>query len=241
MNFLDILIAIPLCFFIYKGWRRGLIFEITSLAGIIVGVWACVHFSTWVAETLNIQGDTGVLIAFFITFAAVVALAYFLGKAIEGIFKMVKLNFLNKLFGALLGMAKCLCVISVLLNFILMIDTHQSILTPKAKEESVLYKPSYRIGNKLTISLKNYIAEKRAELAEQQESTNQQYTYWLSQRACRKEKHVCPLDCCGCMWRTAFPDSFCLFRAGLLPNHLMFLLIHFHSHLLSILYYTYCF
>ena len=99
MNFLDILIAIPLCFFIYKGWRRGLIFEITSLAGIIVGVWACVHFSTWVAETLNIQGDTGVLIAFFITFAAVVALAYFLGKAIEGIFKMVKLNFLNKLFG----------------------------------------------------------------------------------------------------------------------------------------------
>ena len=159
MNFLDILIAIPLCFFIYKGWRRGLIFEITSLAGIIVGVWACVHFSTWVAETLNIQGDTGVLIAFFITFAAVVALAYFLGRAIEGIFKMVKLNFLNKLFGALLGMAKCLCVISVLLNFILMIDTHQSILTPKAKEESVLYKPSYRIGNKLTISLKNYIDE----------------------------------------------------------------------------------
>ena len=53
-----------------------------------------------------------------------------------------------------------------------MIDTHQSILTPKAKEESVLYKPSYRNGNKLTISLKNYIAEKRAELAEQQESTN---------------------------------------------------------------------
>jgi hypothetical protein len=35
-----------------------------------------------------------------------------------------------------------------------------------------------------------------------------------------KEKHVCPLDCCGCMWRTAFPDSFCLFRAGLLPNDL---------------------
>ena len=172
MNFLDILIAIPLCYFIYKGWRRGLIFEVAALAGIIVGVWTCVHFSTWVAEALDIQGESGVLIAFFITFAAVVALAYFLGKAIEGIFKMVKLNFLNKLFGALLGMAKCLCVISVLLNFILMIDTHQSILTPKAKEESVLYKPSYRIGNKLTISLKNYIAEKRAELAEQQESTN---------------------------------------------------------------------
>lgn len=172
MNFLDIIIAIPLCYFIYKGWRRGLIFEVTSLLGIIVGVWACVHFSTWVAETLNIQGDSGVLIAFFITFAAVVVLAYFLGKAIEGIFKMVKLNFVNKILGALLGMAKCLCVISILLNFILLIDTHQSILTPKVKEESVLFKPSYRIGNKLTITLKDYVTKKRAELAEQQSSTD---------------------------------------------------------------------
>lgn len=172
MNFLDILIAIPLCYFIYKGWRRGLIFEVTSLAGIIVGVWACVHFSTWVAEALDIQGDSGVLIAFFITFAAVVVLSYFLGKAIEGIFKMVKLNFVNKILGALLGMAKCLCVISIILNFILLVDTHQSILTPKVKEESVLFKPSYRIGNKLTITLKNYIADKRAELAEQQESSD---------------------------------------------------------------------
>jgi hypothetical protein len=75
--------------------------------------------------------------------------------------------------GALLGMAKCLCVISILLNFILLIDTQQSILTPKVKEESVLFKPSYRIGNKLTITLKNYLAEKRAELAEQQENTEQ--------------------------------------------------------------------
>lgn len=173
MNFLDIIIAIPLCYFIYKGWRRGLIFEVTSLAGIIVGVWACVHFSTWVADTLEIQGDSGVLIAFFITFAAVVVLAYFLGKAIEGIFKMVKLNFVNKIMGALLGMAKCLCVISILLNFILLIDTQQSILTPKVKEESVLFKPSYRIGNKLTITLKNHLTEKRAELAEQQENTEQ--------------------------------------------------------------------
>ncbi len=172
MNFLDILIAIPLCYFIYKGWRRGLIFELSSLAGIIVGVWACIHFSTWVADALDLQGDSAVLIAFFITFAAVVALAYFLGKAIEGIFKMVKLNFVNKISGALFGMAKCLCIISILLNFILLIDTHQAVLTPKVKEESVLFKPSYRIGNKLTHTLKVYVEKKRAELAEQQESTN---------------------------------------------------------------------
>ncbi len=174
MNFLDILIAIPLCYFIYKGWRRGLIFEVAALTGIIVGVWACVHFSTWVAEALDIQGDSGVLIAFFITFAAVVALAYFLGKAIEGIFKMVKLNFLNKILGSLLGMAKCLCIISVLLNFIILIDAREVILTPTAKEESVLFKPAYRIGNKMTAQLKATVIQQRdkARAAQEQDSAD---------------------------------------------------------------------
>ena len=50
MTFLDILIAIPLCYFIYKGWRRGIIFEVATLLGILAGIWAAVHLSTWVAR-----------------------------------------------------------------------------------------------------------------------------------------------------------------------------------------------
>lgn len=169
MNFLDILLAIPLCYFIYKGWRRGLIFEVATVIGLIVGVWACIHFSTWVAEALNIKGEGAVLVAFFITFAAVVAGAFFLGKAIEGIFKMVKLGGVNKIFGAVFGMIKCLCILSVLLNFIILVDQEQIILTPKVKEESELFKPTHTIGNKLTGKLQDYIVEKRREAAHKQQ------------------------------------------------------------------------
>lgn len=165
MNFLDILLAIPLCYFIWKGWKRGLIFEIATLAGILVGVWACIHFSTWVAEALNIKGEGAVLVAFFITFAIVVVAAYFLGKAIEGVFKMVKLGGINKLLGALFGMAKCLCVLSVLINFILLVDREQIIITPKVQEESVLFTPTHTVGTKLTASLQDYVAKKRREHA----------------------------------------------------------------------------
>lgn len=165
MNLLDILLAIPLCYFIWKGWKRGLIFEVATLVGIIIGIWACIHFSTWVAEALNIQGEGAVLIAFFITFAAVVVGAFFLGRAIEGVFKMVKLGGINKLAGALFGMAKCLCVLSVLLNFILLVDHEQIIITPEAQKESQLFKPTHTIGNKLTAQLQNYVVEKRREIA----------------------------------------------------------------------------
>ena len=172
MNFLDILIAIPLIFFIYKGWRRGIIFEIAALAGILVGCWAAIHLSTWIAELLNLQGEGTILFAFFIAFMGAVVGAYFLGKMVEGLVKMVKAQFLNKLLGSLAGMLKCLLVISILLNFILLIDHNHVIITPKAQEESVLYKPAYKIGNKLSASLKTYLVKKREELASKNNPEN---------------------------------------------------------------------
>jgi len=170
MNFLDIIIAIPLIYFIYKGWRRGIIFEIATLAGILAGCWAAIHLSTWIAEILNLQGEGSILFAFFIAFMGAIVGAYFLGKVIEGLIKMVKAQFLNKLLGSVVGMLKCLCVISILLNFILLIDHNHIIITPKAQEESILYKPTYTIGNKLSASLKDYIIQKRQELSSKNNS-----------------------------------------------------------------------
>ena len=169
MNVLDIILALPLCYFIYKGWRRGLIFELAALMGIIIGCWAAIHFSTWVADLLGLEGEGSLLIAFFITFLGVVVGSYFLGKAIEGFIKMVKADALNRILGALVGMAKCLCVLSVLLNFVLLIDLNHIIITPKLQEESKLYKPTYTIGNKLTATLKTHLNELR-EQREQEEN-----------------------------------------------------------------------
>ena len=133
--------------------------------GILAGIWAATHLSTWVAESLKLEGEGSVLVAFFITFMGAVILAYFLGKMVEGLFKMVKAEFLNKLLGSIVGMLKCLIVISILLNFILLIDQNHVLITPKLQEQSVLYKPTYKIGNKLSATLKTYIIEKREELA----------------------------------------------------------------------------
>ncbi len=165
MNILDIILAIPLCYFIYKGWRRGLIFEMAALVGIIVGCWAAIHFSSWVADLLDLKGDSALLIAFFITFLGVVIGSYFLGKAVEGFIKMVKADALNRILGALAGMAKCLCVLSVLLNFVLLIDYNHIIITPKVQQESKLYMPTYTLGNKLTATLKAQLHELRAKQA----------------------------------------------------------------------------
>lgn len=161
MTVLDILIAIPLIFFIYRGWRRGLIFELSMLMGIIAGCWAATHLSVVVANLLQMEGDTGVLVTFFVCFVGAVALAFFLGKTIEGVFKMVKAGTLNHLLGALLGMLKCLCVLSVLINFVMLIDREHVIITPETQEKSVLYEPTYNVGNRLTNHLKDKVKDLR--------------------------------------------------------------------------------
>lgn len=161
MNILDIIIAIPLLIFIYKGFSKGLIYEITTLGGILAGSFLAIHFSEWVAELLPIEGEYTILVAFLVTFLATLVGAYFLGKCIEGLLKLTKLSFLNKIAGAGFGMLKGTCVIAILLNFILIVDANTKIIPPKVQEESILFEPTHSIGNKITQSLKEYVETQR--------------------------------------------------------------------------------
>lgn len=157
MHWLDILISVPLAFLAWKGFRKGAIAEVAALAGLCGGLWAASHLSCQVVEALHLQGDSAVLIAFFIAFAGVVVLAYLLGKAAEGLLRMAHAGLLNKLLGALLGMAKGVCLLSVLLYYLSVIDQQGQLLSPEAKEKSVLYQPVARTGDGLIGNLKQYV------------------------------------------------------------------------------------
>ena len=46
MNYLDIIIIIPLIWGAYKGFRKGFIIEIASLIALILGIWGGINFSS---------------------------------------------------------------------------------------------------------------------------------------------------------------------------------------------------
>ena len=158
MTLFDIILAIPLGLFIWKGFRKGAIFEIAALVGMAGGIFAAFHFCRKVMVWLGLTGDTAILIAFFVTFIGVVALAFLLGKFIERLIKLVKVGFLNNLLGALFGMLQCVCILSVLLYYITLLDRREVVLTRETKQESVLYKPITSTGDRLIGGLKQYVA-----------------------------------------------------------------------------------
>lgn len=159
MTILDIILAIPLGIFIFLGWKRGVIREAAALVGVLIGIWAAVHFSRLVSSLLGLTGEHSILIAFFILFVGTLVLAALLGRVAERVIKSLKMNLPNKIAGAALGMVKALCILSVLLNGVIMIDKHEKLISQETREESLLYSPVYTTGNELISSLKQFIEE----------------------------------------------------------------------------------
>lgn len=157
MNLLDILLAIPIFYLIFKGWKRGLVREVSTLSGLLVGIWATVHFSSRVAVLLGLRSEHAVLVAFVVTFVGVLLLTHLLGHCMEGLMKAVKLSLINRLAGALLGMVKALCILAVLLSTLTMLDNNELVLKTGVKEHSFLYQPVYDVGSQMTSSLKHFI------------------------------------------------------------------------------------
>lgn len=166
MTVLDLILAIPLGFFIWKGFRRGAIYEIATLLGLSIGTYLGFLLCHRVMMFLGLTGDTAILIAFFVVFLAVVVLAFLLGKVIEGVVKLVKVGYLNNFLGAIFGLMISVSLLSVLLYYVTVIDSNEVFLTAQTKSESVFYKPVTKAGDKLIGNLKSYVDSHRAAAAE---------------------------------------------------------------------------
>lgn len=159
MTILDILLLIPLGWLVFLGWRKGVIREAATLAGIVAGIWAAVNLSKLVANLLGLTGTSAILIAFFITFVGALVLTYLLGRSIERLVKSAHLSLANKIGGVTLGMAKALCILAVILNGIVLLDKNEELINRETREKSLLYTPVYTTGNLLISSLKDFIEE----------------------------------------------------------------------------------
>lgn len=171
MNFLDLLIAIPLGFLIFKGYKKGLIYEFASLAGIVIGSLLAVRLANWFSALIGLDGENALLIAFFIIFIAVIILSLFAAKLVERFVKLMHVGIVNNLAGALFGLLKGVCIVGVLLYYVAVIDLNERVLTRVAKDTSILYRPVERTGRKLAGKMDYYVSLRKQQ-HEQQENAN---------------------------------------------------------------------
>jgi len=145
MNFIDIIILVPLAYAAWHGFRKGFIIEVFTLLALLVGIYAGIHFSDWtsekIASSIEIEANYLPVVAFTLTFLAVGAMVYFAGKMIERMLKVINLSPVNKLLGVLFSMLKMLYTLSILIILIETYDERGNFIPVKLKEESLLYNP----------------------------------------------------------------------------------------------------
>ena len=53
MNYIDIILLLPLLYGAYRGFSRGLIIEVATLLGLLLGVYIAIKFSGYTEDILR--------------------------------------------------------------------------------------------------------------------------------------------------------------------------------------------
>lgn len=145
MNYLDILLFIPLIYGAWRGFKKGFIIELFTLLALLVGIYAGIHFSDFMSEILKeklgMNSKYLPAIAFTITFLGVGAMVFFGGKMLEKVIKVVALGPLNKIAGLVFGVIKMLFILSATLVILESIDEKNDFIPQDLKDSSLLYNP----------------------------------------------------------------------------------------------------
>lgn len=176
MNYIDLIILILLVVAAVKGATKGFVYEIASLAALIVGVWGAVKFSgateTYLVNRLNFTNQHIDTIAFVITLLIIIVLVHFLGKAIEKIIETISLGVINHVLGLVFSVAKTAFILGVVILLLEKIDDKISFIPKDKVQESVFYTPLQNI----TVSAFPFMIELYENIKEKTDKTNEEDT-----------------------------------------------------------------
>lgn len=145
MNYLDIILVLPLIIGAWRGFKKGFIIEIFTLLALLVGLYAGIHFSDFISgllrEYLGMTSEYVPIIAFTLVFLGVGAMVYFAGKMLERAVTAVALTPLNKFAGLVFGTIKMLFFTSAALVILESYDQKGEFLPEELKSKSLLYHP----------------------------------------------------------------------------------------------------
>lgn len=145
MNYLDIILVIPLLWGLYKGVSKGIIKELASLVALIIGIYGAVHFADsiqpYIKNSLSIESSFLPILSFAITFIGIVLVVRVIGFIVDKIIKLVALGFISRVLGGVFGVLKTAFIISALLLIVNSFDYYLNLIPLEQKNASVLYRP----------------------------------------------------------------------------------------------------
>lgn len=159
MNFIDILIIIPVLWGFWRGFMKGVVMEVATLVAFFLGVWGGMKFSDLIAgyirEWFTTESPYVPLIAFGLVFVAILIAVFALARFIDKSMEKSTLTIFNKLAGGAFGGFKFLLILSVLFFVVDAVEKSVTVIPPEIKDNSLLYRPVASVAPKVIPGLRD--------------------------------------------------------------------------------------
>lgn len=121
MNFVDILLLLPIVYGLIRGLIKGLIHELASVLSILLGIYFAYTYSaemsTWLAKHFD-ASDTALEIAGYVSVFLIVSLGlYALAFILTKMLKFMALGMVNRVLGGVFGFLKSLLLLCLFIFF----------------------------------------------------------------------------------------------------------------------------
>lgn len=145
MGFFDIVLGGLLIYALFKGMKNGLFVELASLISLVLGIYIAIKFSnivrTVVANHVSWSPKYIEIIAFGLTFIAVVIAIHLLAKILTGIMDFAFLGWINKGAGGFFSVVKTVLLLSIVFNLFQKININNMIVKEETFNNSTFYNP----------------------------------------------------------------------------------------------------
>ena len=145
MNYLDIVLSVPLLWGLYKGITRGIIKELSTLLALVLGIYGAVNYSDLmvpiVSDYINIDPNYQSMVCFSITFILIVLIVRLIGVLLDKVVSLVSLTFISRLMGGVFGLFRMAFVCSALLLVLNTINKQFEMIPKQDIADSILYEP----------------------------------------------------------------------------------------------------
>jgi membrane protein required for colicin V production len=121
MNLVDILIWLVMAGFVVKGFMKGLVRQVCSLLGFLLGGWAAIKYHHLLADVsghvIKLPQYVAIILSFIVIFLGIGLVFYLFGHILTVMFKLVLLGGVNRVGGVLLGALEGAFIICMVLYF----------------------------------------------------------------------------------------------------------------------------
>jgi membrane protein required for colicin V production len=134
-NWLDVILAVVLLVAVARSLWTGFSRSVASLVGVVMGFWVGIHHYPFLATRLAPMIREELwrsLLAFFLLFVVVYLTFVIAGILVHGVFKVLKLSWMDRMLGGCIGLVKGLVLAGVIVFLLTLLLPTDSPLLKKS-------------------------------------------------------------------------------------------------------------